>query len=316
MMTRITIACFSLLAFAYTTSASAQGLVECPAPQIDIRVATKLPGEWWTTPQGGSLIGTEVAKIGNDLTLVCVYKLPSTEISVMRKAPGNQGCAARPTGFECSSSMPQTESSSRSMSVTGGFKVDTTKVIKDGGVMVQGGASAGSPGTVKVDSKRPNGGNVGTGAGPSVKYAGSCSDPMLNGVEVRYVTKTPATGEYAFRLVAVVENAGRANYTSSPKQQTLELHRVPTGADGTGVRRLRSWDFPSIPAGGEAAESTYDVGPWRLEDGFPPTYRFSIAYGPDISQDGNNSNDDCDMRNNSATITGEDINSIIRASGI
>jgi len=314
MITRITIACISLLAFVYTTSASAQGLVECPADQVDARVTTKLPGDWWSTPSRGPLVGTEVAKIGADLTLVCRYEVLGTVVSVMRKAPGNMGCAARPTGFECSNSMPQQESSSTSsLDVKGGFKIDPAKVLTDNSVKVQGGSSAASPGSVKVGTNTPSAGNANTGKGPSVSYGGSCSDPMLNGIEVRYLSVEPARNQYSFRLVAVVENAGRANYTSSPKQQVLELHTIPQGGS---ARRLRSWDFPSIPAGGEAAESIYDIGGWKLSDEFPPSYRFSITYGPDISSDGNNSNDDCDMSNNSATISGADIMAIIRASGI
>ena len=79
---------------------------------------------------------------------------------------------------------------------------------------------------------------------------------------------------------------------------------------------MREWDFPAIAAGDTAAEASWDVLKWSLGDEFPSGYRFSIGYGPDIRQDGNQSNDDCSLSNNSTEISGEEINAIIRGSGI
>ena len=95
---------------------------------------------------------------------------------------------------------------------------------------------------------------------------------MLNGIEVSYLSKDPSTNEYYFRLVGVVENAGRINYNSSPGQQQLEFYELRQGAS---ARRLNRWDFPYVAAGGEAPEAIYDVSRWRLDTGNPPGYRFS-----------------------------------------
>jgi hypothetical protein len=304
----------AFISASFASTAQAQGLVECPVPEIEARVTTKLPSDWWSTPQVGQVTGTEVAKVGGDLTLICKYRAYGTEISVMRKAPSNMGCIAQPTGFACSRSTPQRASSSKATAVTGGFSANPPgSTIQNDSVKVQGGVSTGSPGTAKVMTKTPDAGSASTGKGPSVKYGGSCTDPMLDGVEVRYVTKDPATNLYAFRLVGVVKNAGQVAYTSGSGQQALELHRM---AQSGSTNRLQRWDFGNIDAGGALPEFTYDVIKWSVGDEFAPAYRFSITYGPDIRADGNNANDDCRMSNNATTITGAEINAIIRASGI
>ena len=300
--------CFAaLFLVAGASTAAAQGLVECPVSQIEARVTTKLPSDWWTTPQVGKLVGTEAIRVGGDPTLVCKYRAFGTDVSVMRKAPGNAKCAARPTGFECSGS------GRRTASVSGGFRAEAGTKVQDNSVKVETGVSARPPGTVTPSASRPGPGKVDTGKRPTVKYSGSCPDPMLDGIEVRYVTLDPATNTYAFRLVGVVRNAGRANFATAAGQQVVDLYQLPRGGS---ARRLQSWAFGSIPAGGSASESAYDVLRWRLSDEFPPSFRFSITYEPDIRTDGNKSNDDCQMGNNSTTITGEQINAAIRASGI
>jgi hypothetical protein len=46
---------------------------------------------------------------------------------------------------------------------------------------------------------------------------------------------------------------------------------------------------------------------------FPPSYRLVIAYDPDISNDGNPANDDCNGRNNVQSVTSAQINSLFSA---
>lgn len=212
----------------------------------------------------------------------------------MRDAPSGMGCTATNSGFKCMGAVRQGASSSKDgkLPVSAGTSATVATVIPDGKTL--------TPGNVRFDTKA------------QVATKGSCPDLMINGVEVQMLSRDPK-GEYFFRLVATVENRGGGDYRSSAGQQVVELHQVSnTGAS----RRIRDWAFGSIASGAEGFDATYDVLHWRTDQKFPPAYRFMIVFDPDILIDGNTANDDCTVKNNFTTITGAEINSIIRGSGI
>jgi hypothetical protein len=77
--------------------------IGCPVELLDAQVTTQLPGEWWTTPQQGALLGTDVRDIAGDQTLVCNYRGFGTSIPVMQKMPaGFLSCVPEAGGFACS----------------------------------------------------------------------------------------------------------------------------------------------------------------------------------------------------------------------
>lgn len=276
-------------------AAGADTYIQCPVRSIETNVTTPLSNGWWSTPQGGRLADTEIISMGGRPKLVCVYKMPSSEVSVMRDAPSGMRCTATGSGFKCQDGVRQggnSSSSSRTIDVPGQSRADVPTKEQKGKIL--------TPGNVKYDS------------GPQVRTKGSCPDLTLTGVEVRMLSRDPQ-GQYFFRLAAKVENRGRGDYTSSPGQQVVEVDRL---SQGSGSARVENISFGSVPAGSGRTEATHDVGRWRISQEFPPSYRFRIAFDPDIGSDGNTANDDCTIKNNSTTITGEDINSIIRGSGI
>ena len=270
-----------------------ESIIKCPVSSIETDVTTPLPGEWWSTPQGGKLSDTEVMNIGGRATLVCLYQMSGAEASVVREAPSGMDCSAIGSGFRCRGAYRQGDGSvGQAKRIEGQARHDVPVKIDDGKVLTPG--------------------NVVDRSGPKVRTRGTCPDPALTGVEVRMLSRDPQ-GQYFFRLAATVENLGRADYRSGAKQQSVDIYRMTSGG---GSSRVGSFDFQSIPAGSDDIVATYDVLRWRISQEFPPSYRFNIVYGPDISADGNTANDDCTLTNNSTTITGSEINAIIRGSGI
>ncbi len=282
----------TLLLLACTASAQ-ETTIRCPAEAIETNVTTSLPDGWWSTPQGGKLSGARIMKVGGRATLVCIYKTTSAQASVARYAPPGMNCSAAGHGFRCRAghSQADTSSSKKSLSVDGQAVANVA--------------------TKETEGKKLTPGNIKSGSGPQVRTAGSCPDLALTGVEVRMLSRDPQ-GQYFFRLAARVQNRGGVDYRSGRGQQRVDIYQVTSG----GARRLGSFDFDSVPAGSDQVEATYDVLRWRTSQEFPPSYRFNIVYGPDISTDGNDANDDCTSTNNSTTITGDEINDIIRGSGI
>lgn len=281
----------------YGTASAADSYIQCPANSIESNVTTPLPSGWWSTPQGGSLSDTEIINMGGSPKLVCVYKLPSAELSVMRDTPSGMTCAPSGAGFKCQGA----GAASRS----GGKMTDSKVISTDGQAKAdvpvkEQKAITLTPGNVKHDSSN------------LVRTKGSCPDLALNGVEVRMLSRDPQ-GQYFFRLAATVENIGRSNYRSSSGQQVVEVDRL---SQGGGATRMENISFSSVPAGSRATEATHDVLRWRISQEFPPSYRFTIRFDPDIRIDGNTANDDCTVKNNSTTIRGEEINAVIRGSGI
>jgi hypothetical protein len=279
---------------ALSSAAATDTYIQCPVRSIETNVTTRLPDGWWSTPQGGNLTDTEIVSIGGRPKLLCIYRTPGTEVSITRDAPSGASCTATNAGFKCKGAARQEtgKGNAKALPVDLGTSAKVaTAIPNDKSIM---------PGNVKVDMKT------------QVASKGSCPDLTIGGVEVQMLSRDPQ-GEYFFRLVATVENRGAVDYRSSQGQQFVEILEV---SEGGSSRRVRNLGFDSIAAGGEGFDAKYDVLRWRTSQEFPPAYRFTIVLDPDIRSDGNRANDECTAKNNSATITGAEINSIIRGSGI
>jgi hypothetical protein len=84
-------------------SGAQQAFVACPVQRLETEVTTRLPSEWWATPQEGGLLGTEIQDIAGQPALVCRYHGHAAGVSVMRRMPpGYASCAAVTGGFDCS----------------------------------------------------------------------------------------------------------------------------------------------------------------------------------------------------------------------
>ncbi|MDH5657634.1 MAG: hypothetical protein OEZ34_17090 [Spirochaetia bacterium] len=76
--------------------------IGCPVQTIDVQVKTRLPKEWWDTPQRGNLAGIDIQRIGGKPTLVCKYRAYGTTVSIMRKLPdGTSNCTKNGNQFRC-----------------------------------------------------------------------------------------------------------------------------------------------------------------------------------------------------------------------
>jgi hypothetical protein len=75
--------------------------IECPVGTLDAQVTTALPSGWWSTPQRGNLLGTEVRTVGGQRVLACNYRAFGSSIPVMREQPAGYACAAAKQGFKC-----------------------------------------------------------------------------------------------------------------------------------------------------------------------------------------------------------------------
>jgi hypothetical protein len=112
------------------------------------------------------------------------------------------------------------------------------------------------------------------------------------------------------KIEGVVRNVGKLTYTSGANQQSVRLYEQN---GGIGTRRL----VASRPFQNLAPNATVKVSFTRnwnksspAEGEFPPTYVLVIGFEPDITIDGNNSNDDSNSENNSLTKSGREINTM------
>ena len=285
------VACLS-----FSGAATAQEIViDCPTQNILTDVTTKLPDGWSSTQQGGKLFETRVQSIGGQPRLVCAYKMSSTTVAVSRAKPSGMGCRASNRRFVCKPGVLQgagNAGESKSIDVKGQARQDVDVKEQKGKTLTPG--------------------NVRDMTAPSVRTKGGCPDLTLTGVNVNMLSRDPQ-GQYFFRLAARIKNRGDIAYAGANGQQYVEIHMLPSGGS---PRRLGQTAFETVPAGGDDDQAMYDVLRWRTSQEFPPSYRFTIVYGPDASADKSRANDDCVMTNNSTTITGDEINSIIRGSGI
>ncbi len=160
-------------------------------------------------------------------------------------------------------------------------------------------------------------------SGPVISTA-ACPDPAAQGIGFTIVSRqTRFRGRV--RIEGVVRNIGRAAFQSRPGQQTVQLYEV--GIGGGRARLVAEKSFVNlIPQLSNQTSSLAALPspvvrvqyerPWDSTSPgvgeFPPSYRLVIVYDPDIRQDSNRQNDDCNMRNNSKERSGADINQLFR----
>ncbi|MBF0491988.1 MAG: hypothetical protein HQM15_04330 [Deltaproteobacteria bacterium] len=81
-------------------SKSAQ-FIPCPVTQIEAKITSSVPSDWWDTPQVGNLQNTQVTNIGGIPTLQCLYWAYGTNIPLMKRVPAGLQCSAQSNGFQC-----------------------------------------------------------------------------------------------------------------------------------------------------------------------------------------------------------------------
>lgn len=75
--------------------------IPCPVTQIEARITSSIPSDWWDTPQQGSLRNTRVTHVGGEPTLQCLYWAYDREIPLMKRVPAGMHCVAQSNGFSC-----------------------------------------------------------------------------------------------------------------------------------------------------------------------------------------------------------------------
>ncbi len=140
-------------------------------------------------------------------------------------------------------------------------------------------------------------------AGPSIPLPGpfprplpqhaACPDPAIASIRVRDVRFRE--GQVPVMTIEVkVENRGRADYVSRRGQQSVMVD------NGNPRRLLARQGFASLRAG------RWFSFRFRYEyfgGEFVAPIRARLSYDPDIRIDGNPRNDDCNLANNSLTLT-------------
>ncbi len=89
------VALFSVLV---ASSAFAE-VINCPLETVHSNVTDSIPSPWWSTPQQGNLVSTEVIMMGGQPTLMCKYWAYDKTVTIQRRAQGN--CVATGKNFNC-----------------------------------------------------------------------------------------------------------------------------------------------------------------------------------------------------------------------
>ncbi len=83
------------------SSGSAPQFIPCPVTQIEARITSGVPSDWWETPQVGRFQNAQVANIGGAPTLQCFYWAYDRAIPIMKRVPGGMTCTPQGAGFQC-----------------------------------------------------------------------------------------------------------------------------------------------------------------------------------------------------------------------
>ncbi len=84
------------------SSAQAQQTIQCPVETVTANITTPVPSPWWSTPQQGNLVSTEVMMMGGQPTLFCKYWAYDKTVAIQRRAPeGVKNCTANGKAFVC-----------------------------------------------------------------------------------------------------------------------------------------------------------------------------------------------------------------------
>jgi hypothetical protein len=124
-----------------------------------------------------------------------------------------------------------------------------------------------------------------------------CEGPAPKPTELQY-TLVSTTSDWAgtVRITAIVRNVGLAPFISGKGQQAVCLYEDY----GFASELVAQKEFLQLDVDA-TVELTYER-PWDLSEEFPPqAYVAQLLYDPDIYEDGNPDNDDCNWNNNELT---------------
>jgi hypothetical protein len=136
----------------------------------------------------------------------------------------------------------------------------------------------------------------------------SCPDLAAQQIQFELIRRSSPFRGFV-RITGVIRNVGLVAYSSRPGQQVAYLYEQNPGEGAP--RLVAERPFTNLAPGREVRvsfERNWD-GSSPAEGEFPPTYKLLIGYDPDIYQDGNPKNDDCNRTNNQRERSGSDINS-------
>jgi hypothetical protein len=111
-------------------------------------------------------------------------------------------------------------------------------------------------------------------------------------------------GSYDFDLVAQVLNVGTGKYLTAANQQSLGVF------ENVGHHNLRQASFGNLNPGQRFSTTQRIRHYWKSTEFFTG-YRSEIAFDPDIRIDNNSANDDSNPRNNSASLSQEQVNRML-----
>lgn len=144
-----------------------------------------------------------------------------------------------------------------------------------------------------------------TGGNASCNTAGSsgCSGPDLKADRIEFTIVSAEAGRAVARITGVVRNNGTSDFESTPGKQSIAMFE--------GRRFLADRSFQTLKAGQEArVDFELEFDPNHLDP--PAIYELAIIYDPDIFQDGNPANNDCDRNNNRIQRSGSRISELLR----
>jgi hypothetical protein len=131
-----------------------------------------------------------------------------------------------------------------------------------------------------------------------------CRDPAAQSLTFRIISKDslhPTQGR--IRITGVVKNIGNVAFESDPRQASAQLLEESPGARAVvktqqNIARLEPNATITL---------NYETS-WDTAREFPPKYVLLLSYDPDIYNDANKKNDDCNPDNNRKELSGEQIN--------
>ena len=130
-----------------------------------------------------------------------------------------------------------------------------------------------------------------------------CSGPDLKADRIEFTVVSAGAGRAVVRITGVVRNSGTLDFESAPGKQSIALFE--------GRRFLADRSFQTLKSGQEArVEFDLEFDPNQLDP--PAIYELAIIYAPDIFQDSNPANDDCDRHNNRVQRSGNRISELLR----
>jgi len=134
--------------------------------------------------------------------------------------------------------------------------------------------------------------------GSTITVAASGPDPKVR-IHLRNVVKN-TNGTFNFTIVGTVRNIGSSDFISGRGQQILVLAKVRGGL-------VQKWNFVRVNRGRYIREYRHFRNQRfrrsaRSGGYYVPTYRLAIVYSPDIFIDRVRTNNDTNLRNNSATL--------------